>query len=141
MLSGPFTHEPVVRQPGEPTAASWTLSQADETQPIQFRLQVAGEGGGIERSRLEIDGVTTIELPVALAAGESLVCDGTTVVRVYDAKGRQTRTITLAALPPAIAPGRHAVSFDSTFIGGGTPRVEVIFKTRGSAERVRATGR
>lgn len=90
--------------------------------------------------RLEIDGAATIELPVALKAGESLVCDGTRLVRVYDAKGRQTSTITLAAPPPVVAAGRHTISFDAAFTGDGTPRVDVTFKTRGEGERV-ATGR
>ena len=79
-----------------------------------------------------------MELPVPLKAGESLVVDGTRVVRVYDAKGRQTSTVTLAAFPPALTSGRHTIGFDAAFTGDGAPRVEVTFKTRGSAERVRS---
>ena len=71
--------------------------------------------------------------------GESLTCDGTPVVRVYDAKGRQTSTLTLGAPPPSIAPGSHRISLDGLFSGDEASRVEVTFKTRGAAEPVRAT--
>jgi len=136
--SGPFRHERAVGQPGEPTISAWTVTNPDDAQPIQFRLQVVGAAGGFSRPTLEVDGAATVVLPVDLKAGESIVCDGTPVVRVYDAKGRQTSMVTLAAPPPRLAPGSHRISLDGTFSGDEAPRVEVIVKTRGAAERVRA---
>jgi hypothetical protein len=114
------------------------VTNEDEAQPIQFRLQVAGQGGGVSRLTLDVDGAATVELPIALGAGESVACDGTPVVRVYDAKGRQSRTVTLAAAPPQLSPGRHRVSLDATFTGDEGVRVEATFKTRGAPEHVRA---
>jgi len=139
--SGPFRHERVVGQPGEPTISAWTVTNPDDAQPIQFRLQVVGAAGGFSRPTLEVDGAGTVVLPVDLKAGESVVCDGTPVVRVYDAKGRQTSMVTLAAPPPRLAPGSHRISLDGTFSGDEAPRIEVIVKTRGAAERVRAARR
>jgi hypothetical protein len=136
--SGPFRHERSVRQPGEPTASTWTVTNPDGAQPFQFRLQVLGESGGLSRPTLDVDGVATIELPVDLKVGESLVCDGTPAVRVYDATGRQTSTFTLAAPTPTVAPGSHRIGLDGVLTGDGATRVEVIVKTRGVAERVRA---
>jgi len=136
--SRPFRHERVVRQPGEPTASAWTVTNPDEGQPIQFRLAVVGEGGSISRVTMDIDGAITIDLSVDLKAGESLACDGTQVVRLYDAKGRQTGTLQLAVPPPSVNPGPHRVSLDGVFAGVEAAGVEVIFKTRGAAERVRS---
>jgi hypothetical protein len=135
---GPLRHEQVVRQPGEPMATEWTVVNADEAQPLQFRLQVLGEAGAISRPVFEIDGAARLELPIDLKAGESLVCDGTVQVRVYDAKGRQTATLTLTAPPPRLAPGSHRITFGTARADGEGPRVEATFTTRGAAERVRA---
>ena len=136
--AGPFLHERAVRQPGEPTATTWMVVNPDEAQPMQFRLQVVGDAGSVSRPVVEIDGAARLELPIDLKAGESLVCDGTALVRVYDAKGRQTATLTLAAPPPRLTPGSHRISFDAARSEGEGPRVEATFTTRGAAERVRA---
>jgi hypothetical protein len=129
-------HDRVVRQPGEPTASTWDLTNPDGAQPIQFRLLVVGAAGSISKVRFELDGTATMELPVELNAGESVACDGTPVLRVYDAKGRQTGTVTLKTLPPQLAPGRHRLSVDASFAGDGDVRIEVTVTTRGPAERV-----
>jgi hypothetical protein len=138
--TGPFRHERAARQPGEPTATAWTVTNPDEAQSLQFRVQVMGTAGAVSRLTLDLDGAAAFDLPVALKAGESLVCDGTTLVRVYDAKGRQTGTVTLKAAPPRLAPGQHTIAFDCAWAGDEAPRVEVTFKTRGVAERVTAGG-
>jgi len=135
--SGPFVHQRVVRQPGEPTATTWTVENPDAAQPLQFRLHVMGPAGAVSRLSLEIDGAAAMTLPVELKAGESVACDGTPVVRVYDAKGRQMRTVTLAAPPPMLATGPHRVAIDGALSEDDGLRVEVTFKTRGAAERVR----
>jgi len=36
---GAVVHERVERQPGEPTASTWALTNPDEAQPLQFRVQ------------------------------------------------------------------------------------------------------
>ena len=77
-------------------------------------------------------------LPVELSAGESLVCDGTATVRVYDPAGRPKARFQLAALPPIVAAGTHTITLDSDFGGDEPPRVEVQFKGLGPREAIRA---
>jgi len=132
----PFRHERVVRQPGEPGGSRWDVINPDDDQPLQFRLHVQGAAGAVSRPTLELDGSARLELPVELKPGESVVCDGTAAVRVYDAKGRQTAVVTLRAAPPVISAGRHTIGFDCAFAGDQPPFVEATFKTRGAAEAV-----
>jgi hypothetical protein len=131
-----FRHERVARQPGEPAAARWTLTNMDEAQPLQFRLQVVGESGAIRTLDFEVDGTATLCFDVELKAGESLACDGTPIARIYDAKGQQTRTVASTAPIPRVSGGTHAIVFDCSFSGEPVPRVEVTFRTRGAAEPV-----
>ncbi len=136
--AGPFRHERTVRQPGEPTAAAWTVVNPDEEQPLQFRVQVSGKSGLVTRLVFEVDRAATLEIPATISAGESLVADGTGAVRLYDAKGRQTNRIDLKEQSPRIGRGSHSVAFDCAFSGDVPPVVEVTFKTKGTAERVTA---
>jgi hypothetical protein len=134
--SGPFSHRRVVRQPGEPGATAWAVTNPHDAQPVQFRLQVLGTSGVVSHPTLEIDGAATMSLPIDLTVGESVACDGTPVLRVYDAKGRQTRTVTLAVPPPILATGPHRVVIDGVVSEDDGLRIDVTVRTRGAAERV-----
>jgi len=133
---GPFRHAPTERQPGEPASATWTLDNADAAQPLQFRVQVSG-GGTISRIRLDVGRAQSVDLAVTLAAGESLVFDGSGLARSYDAKGRQKAVAKIDRPVPQVAPGRQEVAFECAFAGDPPPLVDVTFRTRGSAEPVR----
>jgi hypothetical protein len=136
-----FVHERTERQPGEPTSAVWTLTNPDAEQPLQFRVQVAGAAGSVSRLEFEVDAAAQIVFPVELQAGEALVVDGSPTARVYDAKGRQRGTVAAAGPIPTLASGAHTVTFDCAVTGDTPPRVEVTFRTRGSAEPVVARPR
>ena len=129
--SGPFTHEPVVHQPGEPTGAEWRVENRDDSQLLRFRLQVPGDSGSVSRLRFEVDR-KPFEIAVEVKAGESLVFAGEGHARVYDAKGRQTRTAAIAQPAPVLPAGVSVVVFDCAF--SGEPRVVVTFQTRGEPE-------
>jgi len=131
-----FVHERAERQPGEPTAARWPVTNPDEEQPLQFRVQVSGPGGSVSHLVFEVDAAAQAEFLIELQAGESLVGDGTATVRVYDAKGRQRGTVTAQGAVPRLSTGAHTIAFDCRFSGDPSPRVDVIFKTRGAPERI-----
>lgn len=134
-------HEMALRQPGEPIGASWTIDNPDDVQPLQFRLQVLGAAGVLSRPRLDLPGAGTVELPVDLKAGESAACDGTPLVRIYDAKGRQTGTVTLASAVPSVAHGQQRLVFEAARPDGDGLRVEITVKTRGAASRATSPAR
>jgi hypothetical protein len=133
-----FVHERAERQPGEPTAATWTLTNPDDAQPLQFRVQVTGTAGSVSRLVIDLDAAAQIVFPVELQAGEALVADGSPTARVYDAKGRQRGTVSAEDPVPRLTTGPHTIAFDCRFSGDTPPRVEVTFRTRGTAEPVTA---
>jgi hypothetical protein len=135
--AGPFRHAQAERQPGEPPSTTWVVDNADQGQPLQFRIQVSG-GGSISRIHMEVGRAQSLDLAVTLAAGESLVFDAGGLARSYDAKGRQRSVLKLDRPIPELAPGRQDVSFECAF--DGAPVVEVTFTTRGEPEAVRRPG-
>jgi hypothetical protein len=137
LLSPLFTRENLERQPGEPTASSWTVEQRWPEQRLQFRLTATGTTGSARNFSLQIDRAAPLLLTVELAAGESLVCDGTEVVQVYDALGKPKTRFTMAGLSPLTKPGTHQVTLDSQFGGDRPPVLGLQFKGLGEGEAVR----
>jgi len=48
-MSPVFTREKFERQPGEPTHTTWNLQYKWKEQPLQFRMQITGEKGSVEK--------------------------------------------------------------------------------------------
>jgi hypothetical protein len=132
-----FRHERVVRQPGEPTFSHWEYKNPDQKQALQFKLRVVGDSGLVVNPRFELDRSAAIVFPVELTLGQTLLCEGTTTARVYDAKGRQIRTVEATAPIPTVQPGKHAIQFGCDFKGSTSPAVLVTFRTKGDPEVVR----
>ncbi len=137
-VSSVFVRERIERQPGEPTHTVWAVGQEWTEQPLQFRLSVQGKSGTVRNLRMQVDRYTEVALPIELGVGESLVCDGTTTVRVYDALGKPRTKYTLAVPPPMVAAGTHTITMDSEFSGNEPPRIEVQFKGQGRVDAVQA---
>ena len=64
---------------------------------------------------MQIDNYLDLQIPVLLEVGESLVCDGTSIIRVYDAKGKPRESLKLEHLPPTMNIGSHSILFDADF--------------------------
>ncbi|MCE9602739.1 MAG: hypothetical protein K8S21_11100, partial [Gemmatimonadetes bacterium] len=137
-LSPVFVREKSERQPGEPTHTTWEVQQPWEAQALQFRLSVAGGTGTVRNMKLRVDRYTELVLPIELRAGESLVCDGSTTVRIYDATGKLRARHTLQAPAPVVSAGAHSIEMDSEFGGDDPPRIEVQFKGLGAPEAIRS---
>ena len=137
LLSPVFTRERVERQPGEPTSTTWRMEQTWAEQPLQFRLTVNGKSGAVRKIVLQVDRFAPIAIPGELAAGESVVYDGSAELRVYDSSGKPKARHTLTAAAPRLAAGLHDVVMDSEFVGDEPTTVQVQFKGRGAGEVVR----
>ena len=133
-----LTRERVERQPGEPTASSWQVTQDWDAQLLQFRLTVPGTKGSARTFRLQVDRMPVIQLPVVLAAGESLVCNGSVACQVTSAAGAVTATITLPGALPITSPGTHTITLDSERGGDDAPRVELQLRGLRGVDEVRA---
>ncbi len=134
--SADFHHEPVTRQPGEPTSVQWEVTNPDARQTVQIKLRVAGGGGSIRNPILEINRSATLQIPIEVQAGQSLLIESDAIVRLYDAKGSPVQSFPLKTALPMIQVGTNQVSFDCEFQGDTPPKVSVTFKTRGDPTRV-----
>jgi len=133
-----LVYEHYVRQPGEPTGATWEYINSDDGQPLRFVLEVRGERGSFRAFTLELDHQFELTVPVELEAGQTIACDGTPSLRVYDAEGRQVDQVNLAQEMPELGHGRHRVALSGEFDGDPPPDVVLRIKTRGTPEMVAA---
>lgn len=123
-----FVKEKILKQPGEPTHTTWNFNQEWMEQAMQFRLRVNGSTGTVSNIKIQIDNYAEINITAAINAGETIFCDGSATLRIYDKTGKLKDTQKLIAIPPVIAPGNHSVMIDCTFSGEEPPKIEMQFK-------------
>jgi len=140
-LSGPFIHEKYIRQPGEPTHARWDFEVKSFRQPLQFRADITGKAGTVKSIKIQLDNYAEIEIEQELKPGETVICDGTNWIKVYDEKGKQKNVIELSSKIPDLTVGKHQLICNAAFAGDETPAVEFTVKTLGEPERVVAGGK
>jgi len=131
-----FEYASYQRQPGEPTGKTWPYESVGKKQPLQFQLQVEGKGA-IADLKLEIDSYILFEIPDEVKAGQTLICDGSKKLRIYDDKGRQKKTVELSTVPPMIPAGKHALQVACEFNGEPAPVVKLQLKSLDAGETVR----
>lgn len=131
-----FEYEHYERQPGEPTGKTWSYESEGEKQPLQFQVQLDGEGS-VANLTLEIDSYILLEIPGQVEGGQRLICDGTKRLRLYDEKGRQKKVIELSTAPPMIPAGEHDVHVECEFHGDPAPVIAIQLKSLGTGETVR----
>ncbi len=131
-----YRHEKTVRQPGEPAGSRWEYKNPDKGQPLQFKLRVTGDSATIANPKIDLDRFGTVMFPVELLTGQTLLCEGTPLARVYDGKGRQVKTVKAVGQIPVVQPGKHEIGFDCQFKASVTPIVVLTIKTRGEAEKL-----
>ncbi len=141
LASKVYEHRHYERQPGEPTYAQWKYTQPGVAQPLQFTLELKGETGAIDKIEFEFDNYISFAVPIAINAGQTLLCDGTETLRLYDASGRQVQKHSISAAAPTIPNGSHDIRFSCDFEGQPAPVVSVQFKALGDAEPVKQGAR
>jgi hypothetical protein len=137
LASKVYKYKHYVRQPGEPTCAKWKYTQPGVKQPLQFTLELKGEKGAIDNIAFEFDNYISFAAPFAMEAGQTLLCDGTANLRLYDAKGRQVKKHRMSAAAPKIPNGPHNIIFSCDFEGEPSPVVAIQFKALGEGEPVK----
>jgi hypothetical protein len=135
-MSPVFTREKFERQPGEPTYTTWNLQYNWKEQPLQFRMQITGEKGSVKNIKMQIDNYKELLFPIELAAGESLVSDGTETIRLYDKNGKPKGTFKLQTSPPKVSSGPHVILIDSDYPSEDSPKIEVQFKGLDKMENI-----
>ncbi len=109
-----FTHEKKSLQPGEPASSQWEFEHTAIEQPLNFNLTFMGKEGSISNPRIELDGYYTLELAGDYEAGNSIVCDGSSI-KVYNKKGSFVKEIVVTKTIPNLSIGKHVIKFDCQF--------------------------
>ncbi|WP_316789391.1 hypothetical protein [Pedobacter frigoris] len=128
-----FAHEKKNLQPGEPTFSQWEFVNKEVEQPLNFTLTFMGKEGNITNPWIEIDGYFKLELPGEYEAGNSVVCDGTSI-KMYNKKGGFVKDIVLKQTIPSLKSGKHIVKFDCKFPEEKELTNRLIIKTISSPE-------
>ncbi|MDH7459741.1 hypothetical protein QEG73_00580 [Chitinophagaceae bacterium 26-R-25] len=108
-----FEYKAKVVQPGEPTTSSFSFTNNKEKQRPQITITAHGEDGSIANPVMEIDNAYRLEIPITLAAGESLVLNEGNIASIYNSKGKFIKKIDLTSQLPVLETGSHALSFDA----------------------------
>ncbi|MBT2564390.1 hypothetical protein J7E50_23520 [Pedobacter sp. ISL-68] len=130
-----FEHEKKDLQPGEPTFSKWEFTNKEAEQPLNFTLTFMGKEGSISNPWIEIDGYFKLELPGEYEAGNSVVCDGTSI-KMYNKKGGFVKEISLKQAIPSLKAGKHTMKFDCQFPEEKELTSRFIIKTMSSAELI-----
>jgi hypothetical protein len=106
-----FTHEPKVRQPGEPLYTRFTFENLAEESELHFIL--TAQNAEVSDISIEIDNSKTIRLDLRLLKGESLRFTTAGFAEVVDQHLQLKQRIALEAL--ALAGGTHQLAIDANF--------------------------
>jgi hypothetical protein len=128
-----FEHSKQVLQPGQPTFSEWTFVNNNAEQPLNFTLTFMGKEGTINNPWLELDGYFKLELPGEYEAGNSIVCNGTSI-KIYNGKGGFKKEIPLKQALPSLKTGKHTIKFDCEFTDEKELTNRFIVKTISTAE-------
>jgi len=128
-----FEHIKKALQSGQPTFSEWQFENKDTAQPLNFTLTFMGKEGAISNPAIELDGYFRLELSGEYEAGNSIVCDGTTI-KIYDNKGSFKKEITLKQVIPSLKTGKHTIRFDCKFPDENELTNRFIIKTISTPE-------
>lgn len=130
-----FVHKKIEKQPGEPTYSVWKYELNSEKQALQFTLFVNGKSGSINHVKIIIDNYNEIEIPLEIKAGQTVIYNGSNLLRIYNEKGKQINSFTINNIP-YIEKGMHQITFDAKFEGDEDIQAEFSIKSQGNAEKI-----
>ncbi len=134
-ISDIFTHKKTEKQPGEPGFSIWKFENKWSKQAFQFKLFANGEKGEISNIRIIIDNYNEIQIPFELKSGQTIICDGSNLLKIYNEKGKQINAVTINNIPE-LENGMHQITFDAKFSEDEDLKIEFNVKLQGKAEIV-----
>ncbi len=133
-----FTKEKIIRQPGEPTYSTYNYEQTWREQQLQFQLTVSAGDGTVSDLKMQFDNYSEVLIPTELNAGDVIVCDGTSNLKIFTSNGSLRQQIKLVKDLPLLKAGAHSMKIDGAFDGNNPPKVEIRIKGLISVEDVEA---
>lgn len=135
MESFSFEHEHRILQPGEPTHSRWEFANNHQDQPLYLELQVAGDRDAeVEHIELEVNQFFSLQIPVTLSRGQTLIWDSSTEAKVYSDRGQLLQTIDLGRSLPPLRNGSHTIDINARTMSGEAPVIRGKVKMAGQTE-------
>jgi hypothetical protein len=134
----PFIHEKIEKQPGEPTSSSFDFNINSFKQDLRFSIEIRGKSGSANNLKIVFDNYAEINIPNELKAGETVICDGSGIIRIYDDKGKLRESLDFENNIPTLDAGQHEITLDAVFTGEEPPKAEMLIKWMKNPERVMA---
>ncbi len=128
-----FEHAKQLLQPGQPTFSEWNIVNTDADQPLNFTLTFIGKSGAVSKPWIELDGYFKLDLPGEYEAGNTIVCDGTTL-KMYNSKGSFKKDIPIQQAIPGLKTGKHVIKFGCEFPEDNELTIRFIIKTISNPE-------
>lgn len=133
---GPFVYEKFKRQPGELTNMNWKFELKSFKQPLQFKIDITGGNGSVNKVKIQLDNYIEIEILQEFKPGETIICDGTNYLKIFDVKGKFKNNIETILKIPELSVGSHQITFEAVFEGDEPPEIEFLIKTMNNPEKV-----
>ncbi len=135
MESFSFEHEYRIMQPGEPAHSRWEFVNNHERQPLYLELHVTGGSNAeVQQIELEINQFFSLQIPVTLTRGQTLIWDSSTEVKVYSDRGQLLQTIDVGQSLPPLRNGPHVIEIDARTFSGEAPVIRGKVKLAGETE-------
>jgi hypothetical protein len=134
----PVIHENSERQPGEPTHSKISFNLDSFRQPLKFMIEIQGDTGLVKNCRLVVDNFTELFIPDEILANETVICDGSGMIRIYDKSGKQKKSLDYSGKIPDLDTGNHSILINMDFSGDELPHARVVLKWMKQPERIRA---
>jgi hypothetical protein len=135
----PFVHEKIEKQPGEPTSSTFEFDINSFPQKLRFSIEIKGNSGTASNFTIQIDHYTDLFIPTELKAGETLICDGSGIIRIYDEKGKLKSSLGFTNKIPTLDSGRHQLTLDAVFTDDEPLKAKITVKWMKNPERIKAS--
>ncbi len=129
-----FSYEARVLQPGQPGSQRWDFESVREKQIPRVVIYATGDDGRVVNPVIEIDNFFHVEIPVTLAAGQTLMMGEEKDASLYDRKGKLIRKIAVNNGLPQLDAGKHSLSFDGTADVNSPLRLKIEIKLLNNEE-------
>ena len=131
-----FKHEDKVRQPGEPLFSAFKFENPEENATMSFIL--TAQDASISDFKIEMDNCCEVNVPVSLAAGESVRYSGGENAVILNSNLQKIKEIPIDSSKLQIAKGNHSIVFDCKFAEKGKePAAKFEVRISGKAEELK----
>jgi hypothetical protein len=125
-------HERGIRQPGEPTATSFSFENQGAEQILHWII--SAEDGVASQLELSIDNGARLALPVKLEEGWSLRYEGGSTAVLLNTEHQQVGTVPVIESAFRIAPGQHTAVLNADLAPANEAKARLELRPRGDTE-------